>query len=363
MTGAPVTLAWYGCDLASGYIAEELPSLTPTQVLGRRLCTSTSTSFNLDLTGAPAAWEQATDPGRTLLVAVDTLTGLPVWSGIPLPRAGGSSTVVTISAATPECYLDRRYTGTYSATGTDITTIMGALAAVVLTNGPALVLDTIASGTMVDFSVLDSDDHTVLSALQTLAAMDGAPEFTIDTVWGDAAQTMVQLILRIHPTIGVQSAQPGAVFDMPGCLTDYTLTESYEAGKGANNVIAEGQTAGASRTLSTTYTASALISSGWPQWDYRFTPGQGITSTTQLDAHAAAALATMQTGSRSWTLDAAASAAPRLGVDWALGDSLGIQIDPGISPRHPAGITTTARAYGWDLDPAANKITPILLEG
>jgi hypothetical protein len=33
------------------------------------------------------------------------------------------------------------------------------------------------------------------------------------------------------------------------------------------------------------------------------------------------------------------------------------------SPRHPNGAAVVARNYGWDLDPGANTITPILVEG
>ena len=70
----------------------------------------------------------------------------------------------------------------------------------------------------------------------------------------------------------------------------------------------------------------------------------------------------MRSGSRAWTLQAAASAAPRLGTDWALGDSITLAVAAGCSPRHPAGVQVTARAWGWELDAAADRLTPILLE-
>ena len=85
-----VELEWLACNLRTGAIAEELRSLRPTQPLGRRLGQAVSTSFELDLTGAPVEWASASDPGRILLVAVDRSTGLPVWSGLALVRAGGA---------------------------------------------------------------------------------------------------------------------------------------------------------------------------------------------------------------------------------------------------------------------------------
>lgn len=357
---AAVELAWYGCDLRSGRIAEELRALRPDQALSRRLGASTSTTFTLALDGAPGGWEAATDPGRTLLVAVDTTTGQPVWSGITLIRPGGSDPTVKLTAATPEVYLDRRYPGGYATTATDQTTVMAALATTALTSGPPLILDTVESGTVIDYTMADSQDRTILSGLQEVVAMAGAPEWTVDTVWADAAQTAFQLVLRIRPTIGRITSLPAAIFDLPGCISSYTLTESYERGKGATQVIARGEQADGVRATSTVHTATDLIAGGWALWEDRYTPASGITDTTQLDRHAAQTLALTGTGSRAWALEAVASQAPRLGLDWSLGDSVGLQI--ATSPRHPSGIQTTARAYAWSLDAAADKLTPTLLE-
>jgi hypothetical protein len=293
-----------------------------------------------------------------MLVAVDTATSQIVWSGITLTRKGGSSPILQLAAATPECYLGRRYPGTYSATGTDLTSIMAALVTPALTDGPPLVLDTTASGTTADYTTADGDDKTVLSQVQTLAGLTGAPELTIDTVWADAAQTQVQLTVRIQPAIGVQLDPPEATFDLPGNVADYELTESYEDGRGATSVLATGDGEGGTRPLSTPQTASALILGGWCRWDYRYPAGAG--STAQLTAHAAETLALLQTGTRTWSVNAAASASPRLGNDWALGDNVRLQVS--TSPRHPRGVEVVARAYGWTLDTAADRISPILLE-
>lgn len=354
-------LAWYGCDLRTGRISEELAAITA-QTLSRRLGAATSTTVSLALDGAPAEWESATDPGRTMLVAVDTLTGTPVWAGIALNRKGGSGSDVQLGLGSPEGYLDRRFPGSYSAAQADASTVIADLAAPILTQGLPVSMDTTACGLLIDYTSVDTDDKTIMSSIQTISAMDGAPEWTIDVVWGDAAHTMFALIMRIRPTIGTISS-PQAVLDMPGCISSYDLEESYEAGKGANVIQASGDGEGDARVQSDIYTADDMITAGWPRYIHRYSPGTGITDLDQLNAHAAHTLDLLRNGAKSWSVQAATSVAPRLGTDWTLGDSISIEIAPGCSRRHPLGITTTARAYGWDLNASGDTVVPILLEG
>lgn len=356
---AAVVYTYLACDLRTGRIAEELPALAPSGALSRRMGGMTNASFSLALDGAPREWEAATDPARTLIVAVDSLTGLPVWSGIPLPRVGGSSNSVTLTTATPEGYLDRRYAA-YSGTAVDLATAMEGVCAPLLTEAPPFVFDTTATGVTVDYTVLDEEDKSVLSCLQELDGLSEVGEWTVDTVWADAAQTRVQLMLRIKPSIGIQAVHPEATFELPGAISEYTLTESYERGKGATSVIARGEGQGADRVSSSEHVATAQIASGWCRWEHRYQPAQGITDVAQLEAHAAQALALLARGSRAWTLQAVASAAPRLGSAWGLGDSVALVVER--SPRHPSGVSAVARVFGWDIDPGADRVTPILLE-
>jgi hypothetical protein len=237
---------------------------------------------------------------------------------------------------------------------------MTGVAGAVLVNGPPIVIDAPSIGVTGTYSVLDDDDRTVLSVLQELQQQDGWPEWTIDVQWSDATRSGVQLVLRIRKQIGVVRSDPEATFDYPGCITAYAQSESYEAGKGATSVQARGEGEGATRFTSAVYTAGDLIAQGWPAWVYRYTPGTNITDPGALNAAASKALAQMRTGTSAWTVEAAANAAPRLGRDWALGDSVQLQI--AASPGHPDGATTVARAYAWQLDAANNKITPILVE-
>ncbi|MEU7066880.1 hypothetical protein [Streptomyces sp. NPDC046161] len=353
-------LAWYGCDLRTGRISEELAAIKASS-LSRRLGAATSASMSLNLDGAPAEWESATDPGRTLLVAVDTLTGNPLWAGISLTRKGGSGSEVQLGVGSPEGYLDRRYPGSYSASQADASTVIADLAAPLLTQGLPLSFDTTASGLLIDYTSIDTDDKTLLSSVQTISAMEGAPEWTIDVIWGDASHTMFALVMRVRPAIGTTSS-PQAVLDMPGCVSAYDLEESYESGKGANVVQASGDGEGDVRLQSDVYSADDMLAAGWPRYVYRYSPGTGISDVDQLNAHASRTLDLLRGGARAWTVQAATSAAPRLGTDWILGDLLSIEIAPGVSRRHPRGISTTARAYGWDLNVDGDTVTPMLME-
>ncbi|MEW2161452.1 hypothetical protein AB0912_00345 [Streptomyces sp. NPDC007084] len=359
-TARPVELAWYGCDLKSGQIIEDLPALKPTGPLSKRLGTATSTTFELSLAGAGRDWIAATDPGRSLLVGVDKLTDLPVWAGTTLTRDAGSAWTAQLGAATPEAYLDRRYTGDQSQIQQDQAAVITSLMTSPLSQGPPFVMDAPSTGVLMDYAALDGDDRTCLSALQEVMGLDGGPEWTVDVAWSDAAHTGFVLPVRVRPAIGTQAPQPEAVFDFPGCISSYTLGESYETGKGATVTCARGEGEGAARLSSQSQIATDLEAAGWPRYVYRFTPASGVTDPNQLTGHATQALALMKTGSQVWTVEAVASQAPRLGRDWGIGDSVRIVIDS--SPRHPAGTEVIARAWSWELEPGADRVRPILVQ-
>ncbi|MFC4034533.1 hypothetical protein ACFO3J_24095 [Streptomyces polygonati] len=357
---AAVELDYYACDLKSGVVVEELQSLSP-GTIGRTLGSSTTATADLALAGAPPDWVSATQPGRSMVVAADRLTHQPIWPGIVLTRQRGSDPTAQLGLVTPEAYLDRRYTGSYDASGgADQVAIMTGVSSALLVDAPPFVIDAPALGVSGVYSLQDGDDRTVLSALQELQQMDGWPEWTIDVQWATADRSAVQLVLRIRQQIGVVRPDPEATFDLPGCITSYNQLESYEAGKGATDVLAWGEGEGSGRLHSDSYTADDLIAAGWPRWVYRYTPASNTTSPAALNASAALTIAQMRLGSSVWTVEAAASAAPRLGSDWALGDSVRTKIT--TSDGHPDGADVVARAYGWQLDAEGNTVTPIMVE-
>lgn len=356
---SPVELAWYGCDLRSGGIVEDLPALTPSGALSRKLGDSTTLQASLYLPGARTGWDEATTPGSSMLVAVDTATDIPVWAGALLTREGGGAQGIQLGAATLERYLDSRFPGTQTLIGTDQAAVISALVTPALTDGPPIIIDAPSAGVTMNYLTEDGDDKSVLSCLQEIMGLEGGPEWTIDVAW-NAGHNGFQFPLRVRPAIGTQVATPEGVFDFPGCVSSYTLSESYEAGKGAVVVLARGEGEGSSRLTSSPHEATALIASGWPRWEYRFTPATGVTDPDQLDAHAAKTLALMARGAQVWSIEAVASRAPRLGRDWGLGDTIHLAVER--SPRHPQGADTVARCWSWELDPGADRVRPILVE-
>jgi hypothetical protein len=358
MTETPYRLAWFGCDLQTGGIIEDLPSLAPSGALSRRLGDVTTLQAVLNLPGAAAGWAEATAPGATMLVAVDTATDTPLWAGAVVAREGGSVQSVQLGAATLERYLDGRYPGTHTLIGVDQAAVITALVTPAFTDGPPLIIDAPATGVTMDYLAQDGDDKTILSCLQELMGMDGGPEWTIDIQW-NSGHSGFEFPLRVRPSIGLHAAT-APTFDFPGCVSAYTLAESFEAGKGATVVIARGEGEGNSRLTSAPHEATVLIASGWPRWEYRYTPATGVTDPDQLEAHAARSLALMAQGAQVWAVQAVASRAPRLGPDWGLGDNIHLAVE--TSPRHPAGANMTARCWAWELDAGADQIRPILVE-
>ncbi|WP_318201029.1 hypothetical protein [Streptomyces sp. SCL15-4] len=359
MTGGPYQLAWYGVDMSTGGIVEDLPSLKPSGALTRRMGASTTLQVELSLDGAPAEWESATAPGRSLLVAVDTTTDTPLWAGAVLPRDGGSADTVQLGAATLEAYLDCRYPGTQTLLHTDQASVVSALVTPALTGGPPFVIDAVATGTTMDYLTDDGDDKTILSCLTEIMGLDGGPEWTIDVVW-NAGHNGFQFPLRIRKQVGLQDATPEAVFDFPGCVSDYLFSESYEKDKGATRVRARGEGEGSSRLTSAAQDATAQLANGWPVWEYRYTPATGVTDPNQLNAHAIKSVGLMAEGAQVWTMQAIASQAPRLGTDWGLGDTVRLAVE--TSRRHPKGADVVARCWSWELEPGADRVRPILVQ-
>lgn len=359
MTLGPYQLAWYGCDMRSGFIVEDLPSIKPTGALSRKLGAQTTLQVELSLAGAGGDWEAATAPGRSVLVAVDTATDTPIWAGVILPRDGGTGTTVQLGAVTLEAYLDARYPGTQTLIGADQADVVAALVTPALTSGPPLVIDSLATGTTMDYLSNDGDDRTILSCLTEVMGLEGGPEWTIDVVW-NAGHNGFQFPLRVRKQIGVQYLLPEAVFDFPGCVASYNLAESYEREKGATRVLARGEGEGESRLTSLVTEATSLTTHGWPVWEYRYTPASGVTDPDQLNAHAAKSLGLMAEGAQVWTMEAIASRAPRLGSDWGLGDMVHLAVE--TSPRHPDGADVVARCWAWELEPSSDKVRPIIVE-
>lgn len=365
-------LAWLACDLATGKIIEELPDLVPKSgPLISTLATATSTSFQLPIPlGAPGAaprdWQSATQEAQTMIVSV--LAGQPVWAGIVLVVDTGTSPVADIACVSLEGYLDRRYVADHSWTAQDEASVIATgLFGDANTEGIGLVIDAPATGSLRDRVYADRDDKTVYSALRELMAVVDGPEWTIDLGWTDATQTAVQKIARVRKRIGVAATIPNAVFDTQSSAvfdtrgaasTQYRVVRDYTSGKGANHIVAVSSGQGDSRPQSTPARDEAALAGGMPRWEYRYTPSTSILDTDVLDSHAVGALELKARGARTISITARAGAYPLLGTDWGKGDDIGYNL---VGHGHPDGLAGTARCVGWQLDPQAETVQPIIL--
>lgn len=351
-------LAWVAVEARTGLVIAELPGLSAGSV-SRVVGTHTSTTASLPLPGAPENWMRATRPFATTLVLL--VDGRPVWGGDVLRRERTDGDEVTLSLATFEAYMDRRYVGdaTYAGLGQNL--IVADIADDYLVDrtaawGRPLLINVIdGPGQTRDRTYSDTDDKTVLSVLQELSGVIGGPEWTVTWERRTSPERYVP-VLQIGTRIGravTPGLMPSATFDLPGCVTSMRYVEDWATGRGATDVMAVSTADGDVRPQSAHYRG------GDPQRplaEYRWTPSTSIRSTEVLDAHAARGLSILALGALSLELMADLEAAPALGRDWDAGDDVGYVIG-GVDqqgrqmvPAFPGGFSGTARAIGWTLD-------------
>jgi hypothetical protein len=362
-TRNPAEYIWYGCDLVSGAIVEELPFVA-SGPLQRIIGAYSSVQGSIAIPDSPPNWERATDPMRTMLVCVRADDAVVMWAGMVLARSGGSGETVDLSLATLEAYYDRRYITDQTWNNYPSSFVAAFVMNSVNPEGIGLVYPTSVgpTGDTISRAYTSVSDTTVYSVLGELMASNPF-EWTITVDWKDSTHTAFKKYFEGGPTVhgSPPGGVPSAVFDMPGCVTEYTFTEDYTSSKGANHITMFGDGEGDARPSSGAQVRSDLISAGWPRVEYRATRS-GVTQTNTLIRHAQDMLAWKAQGAQIFTVTADATTGPRLGVDWALGDV--VAVDVYHSPRHPDGFHITARSIGWELDVTSPipTVTPLLQE-
>lgn len=375
---------FYGCDLVTGEIVDELQDLVP-GTLTRIIGTHTAAQFTLPLLsggtddtswGAPPKnWKQATEPGRTMIVV--TLTGtqpfpfdeVPVWGGIVLERRGGTVATARLGCATFESYLDRRYVGDHDFNQQDEANVIATelLDDANDVEGIELEYDAPATGTLRDREYLASDDKTVFEALDELMGVENGIEWTIDVDWKTSDHNSFTKIVRVRDRLGIASPEPAAVFDgQAASIFDvqgdvdvrYEWWESYAAGRGANDVQAYSSGQEELQPRSSHARAEFLFDAGWPRYELHFQPSSSIKEVATLDAHSQRRLVLLQLGGRALTITSRADVYPVLGQTWTLGDDVGYRL---IGPYDPEGIEGVARVIGWDLDLTKTIVSPVVV--
>ena len=354
-----MSLRWIACEATTGKIIADLVDLTAgtlKQTIGRY----ETATVSLPIPTAPDDWQRATAPGYATLIALDG--DVPVWGGLVTQRqrSADSSGVYTaeLSLVTTEGYFDRRYVGNvaYVGGGWDQNSIAANLA---YTHAAAdgrslpLTVDMVASATMRDRTYRDDEDGTLYTRLAQLSGVLGGPEWTIGWAHLSGPERYVP-VFRVRDRLGsapLAGLQPNAQFLMPGSVITAATVEDYSAGKGANDVMATGSSQGDMRPTSDHQTLTDLR----PKFEFRWSPSSTVTVVDTLNLHAQRALAVLGNGSNAVTLTADSRTAPRLGVDWVLGDDVGYGVE---HPAWPDGLAGVGRAIGWERDDTT--VTPIL---
>jgi hypothetical protein len=373
-----MTLTWVSVDARTGLIGPDLADFAPQGPIAVTIGQYETLSATLPLPADVIAWadnqvgdaplgqlddwRSATRPGASVAVALDE-NDAPIWGGLILQRTTDHTARASLSLATMEAYLDRRYVGdkTYAATGEN--DIVADLIGSFIDDGtlPGIPIRVQASGanTPRDQEYLDVDDKTVYSVLQA-ALGQGHPEWTIGWERQHAPERITP-VLFVAARIGTAAPAglgPASTFSLPGSIITAELVEDYSSGLGANRVTATtGQ--GADRLAAT---VDAADFAGRPLYEYRWSPTDSITDVPTLTAHGQRALAILAPGTSALAITADIDEAPVLGTDWHLGDDIGYDL---IAPAwidgalaSTGGINRIARCISWQRDDTT--VRPIL---
>lgn len=368
-----MTLQWVSVDALTCRVLGDLPGLLPQYPLRRTLGQYETATFQFQLEDAPEDWERGTRPLAAVLAAFDDTdpTAQIQWAGLINRRVRNTDDdTLDLTAATVESYFDRRSVGavTYTATGqnTIVTDLIQRYVADVGGMPIVTALATAGTGVVRDRTYAVEDYAKVYQRLQELSGILAGPEWTVEWTWAADGVHLVPTLWvgdRIGSPVPAGLA-PAATFDMPGCITTAQAVEDYSDGKGATRVTA--YSSGEGETTPTSGTQTAASSGGRPIVEYVFQPSTSITVTATLVDYARQVLAQLTPGQTAVTMTANTSAAPRLGVDWRLGDDVGYQIggidDQGVETvkAFPGGIAGVGRAVAYEL--TADTITPILAQ-
>ncbi len=364
---------WLATAFKTGEVIADLTQSVDVRTIKKTRGKYETTTATLNLPDAPENWVRASLHGATVLHCLDMTTsdptGVPIWSGYITRRPRNLGNTIDLSLATIEAYLDRRYVGdrSYPDPGTGQNTIVQDLVNLFVATGsnggiPIRVqVVTAGSGQLRTRTYKDSSDKTVYSAVSELSGVIGGPEWTIGTEWQHNPERLT-FVLYVGDRIGVAAAaglDPNPQFESPGVVNALQYMEDYSADNAGNDFMAVSTAIADQRPQSDHF---VVDDPERPTFERRFTPSSSITQVSTLNGHAAKMAAAQGAGATTLSLSATTKKAPRVGVDWNVGDDLLYIVgESGPVPAFPGGQHGTVRAEGWQLDfGAVNVVTPII---
>ncbi len=365
-----MALKWLAVNTVDGSVICHLPSASVTGPLRRTIGRYETATARLVVTPKTSpSWPTAVQPYEAMWVAYDGPAGSerPLWGGIVTSPARTLGNTVEVGLSTPEVYFDRRFVGTYDAVGRDSNLIVtdlvsqfcGALTALPGSFGLPFSTRTVGTGLLMDRHYTPQSDTSVYSALGDISAQQGGPQWMVTLVWARNPDRITPL-LTVAPKLGTR-VLPGSTPQVqfaPRMLDDVSYSVDYTNGNGANYVTAVGSGQGSIRPQQVSPASGTWDQPQRPVVEYRYTPALSIGDIGFLQSHANAARAFLANGTATVALTASTLAAPKLGLDWELGDDIGYTL---TGPTFPAPVTGVAQCIG--LEVTDTTVKPFLYTG
>lgn len=289
----------------------------------------------------------ATTPGRSFLIV--EREDVPIWDGIVWTSVYDSDAKVqSITARSYEAYADVNFIDVdFSRTATEQRNILRDLwLQLQSTNERNLSINVPPAFTTLvprDLNVLVSEYKTFFQVMSSIADGNNGFDWTISTI---KQNNQYIRTLRIgYPFLGSTDAA-GLAFDFPGNVINYWKTSGMS--NSGTNLFVLGAGEGSDMVVSTVV-QSDLIATGFKRFDLSI-PRKDIENQAQLDALAAQLGALRRPPLSVIKIFLKADLDPVFG-SYGLGDSATVSI---ADPRHPNGLTTTARIVAISYKPQSD---------
>lgn len=348
-------LAWVAVSLVDGRPICDLPYLQA-DTLEYHLMEGTTQALKLPYDHLPVNWEQATLPGGVAYIL--TQDEHPIWGGILMDvQMDLADAAFDLKVDTIETYLERPGTGDLEYRQKPQTWIVADIVQRAAITGMrnCLVARYGDSTVLRDRSYKDTDDKSVLSAIQELANIQGGPEW--GHWWELTDKGAYRCVIAARDHYG--SVEP---------VTDFTLSQMT----GFQREMDATGTALANRVRAvSTADGDVRPSSPWqsyydpdrPVWPLSFTPSTSIKDLATLESHAVQRLASRARGTVTHSVDLDLLTAPKLGVEWMPGDMVRWDVN-GADSRMPGDTEGMARVIGYRISFQGSwTLNPILQEG
>ncbi|ARC55972.1 hypothetical protein AS850_02650 [Frondihabitans sp. 762G35] len=371
-----MSYAWVATAMTNGQILEDLPDLA-VEDIAVGLCEYQSATADLPIASAPDEWERATLPGATVLNLIDSDNDdTPVYGAFITHRNKSTDDdKIPLSMVTLEGYFNRRFVRDVSYTQVGQNQIVADLVQRYITQGSngGIPLRIVKVGT--DDGPLRDRDYeealgkSVYSCLTELSDLPDGPEWTIGWERQHNPERITP-VLYIGTRVGT-AADPvlgtATTFEVPGSAGSVSLDEDYTEGHGANDVTATSTAVGSDQPQSDHIVTVDPLR---PTFEDRFTPTTDVTDNATLNDHARARAQRIFGSTKTVAIEAIAEDAPRLGIDWFIGDDIGYYVSPDYEnpdsnerTAFPRGADGIRRVIGWQIKfDDVEKIIPVFEE-